>query len=93
MRGACQGGTECEKSEVTEHGGAFTSVIWGGKTPGKRETKGAFHEMGESQTTVDSKYGGKECQRREESIIGVIFLEGMWSKELQFKVKEAIKKS
>ena len=72
MTGACQSGTEAEMSAgaTAEHRRPLTHMIGGGNPPAKRETQGAFHEMRESQLTVvlvDSKYGGRGCQRREES--------------------------
>lgn len=72
MRRACQSGTEAEESAVAtaELGGPLSHVIGGGNPPAKREAQGAFHEMRESQLTVvlvDSKYGGRGCQRREDS--------------------------
>lgn len=61
-----------EESAVAtaELGGPLSHVIGGGNPAAKREAQGAFREMRESQLTVvlvDSKYGGRGYQRREDS--------------------------
>lgn len=69
---------------------------WGRKAPEKRDIhEGAFMRWVKSKLWqfFQIPSGGRGWQRKEESeIIGMRILEGMWSRELQFKLEEAIKR-